>query len=53
MLVAPSIRGQRSSAHLNFFMSSADILAWFVNKPARELSHFSKMKLYAHYLYNN
>jgi hypothetical protein len=41
------------SARLNVFTSQADILAQFINKPARELnelSHFSKTNQYAYHL---
>jgi hypothetical protein len=47
---------QLGSARLKFFTSWADILARFVNEPARELnelSRSSKTKLYTYYLRNN
>jgi hypothetical protein len=40
-------------ARLNFLRSWADILARFVNEPARELPYSSKTKLYAYHLQNN
>jgi hypothetical protein len=43
------------SAHLNYFTSRADILARFVNEPARELDelpYFANKKLYVYHLRN-
>jgi hypothetical protein len=50
------VSGSSRIGSFEFFTSRADILARFVNEPARELNelpHSSKTKLYAYHLQNN